>query len=253
MTNALKGNPLFFDTAGGTSYYPGNGSITSVLFGGNIDTDTTILMYNALNTVHNPNMLHWNDGTSAAPDGWAITGADATVVQEETIIRAPLDTPQPGPYSAKVTRVGENVTFTQSVLKWFDSNDPRSGIAYWKGRYIIGGMWVYATEGTRGYVETYDGQTTTTSSAHGGGTTWTWLPTALVAVHGSADELTIRGTITGGNTSVYFCEALLFEARPIVKMLSTGNAQAISYPERVPFDGLYLAELTSAGTLQVTV
>ena len=253
MTNALKSNPLFFDTVGGTSYYPaiGAGSISSVIFGGNLDVDTTILMYDALNAAVNENMEHWAEGTSAAPTMWVLSGAAGTVARD-TKVRTVLDGPTAGTYSAKVTRAGTDTFISQNVLKNFDTNDPRSGIAYWKGRYIIGGMWVWASVADRGYVETYDAQTTTTSSAHGGGSGWTWLSTALVAVHSSATELTIRGKVITGNTSVYFDQALIFEAKPLFKMKTTGNAESISYPDRLPFDGLYLETLTG-GTLQVQV
>lgn len=254
MTNALKGNPLFFDTIGGTSYYPANGvgSISNITFGGNFDVATTILMYNAQNAAVNVNMEDWAEGTSAAPTMWVLSGSGGTVTRD-TKVRTTLDGPTAGTYSAKVTRSGTDTYISQNVLKNYDANDPRSGIAYWQGRYIIGGMFVWASVATKGYVETYDGQTNTTSSAHGGGSDWTWLSTALVAVHGSADELTIRGAVKTGNTSVYFDQALIFEARPLISVLSNGRAESISYHERLPFDGLYLATLTSAGTLQVTV
>lgn len=249
MANDLMRNPLYWDAVEG--HYPRKGFMTSVLFGGNQDTDTTILMYNAENLVRNPNFNEWADGTSAQPTGWLLEGASATVAREATTIHTQINNPSPT-YSAAVTRAGTNLTFSQNVLKNFGPNDARSGIAYWKGRYIIGGMWLNCTTTAQAKVETYDGVTTTSSSDHGGSDAWTWLPTALVAVNASATELTIRAVLDTGNDVLYCSQALLFEARPLIKMKSTGNAQSISYPDPVEFDGMYLATLTG-GTLQVSI
>jgi hypothetical protein len=158
----------------------------------------------------------------------------------------------PGLYSAAVTRAGTNLTFSQNVLANFDQNDVRSTIAYWQGRTIIGGMWLNCTTTAQCKVETFDGTTTTSSSDHGGSDTWTWLQTAAVAVHGSADELTIRAVLDTGNDVMYCSGALLFEAIPIYQLLSTGNAQVVQYNPPVHFKGLYLATLTG-GKLQVQV
>jgi hypothetical protein len=249
----MKGKILHLDTTGGTSHYPSGGSMKSVLFGGNADVDTTVLLYDAENLVRNGNFDVWNGGTTAAPDGWVLTGTAATVARESTVIRSPInEMSDPGLYSALVTRVGNDLTFSQNVLANFDSNDPRSTIAYWQGRTIMGGMWLNCTTTAQAKVETYDGQTTTASSDHGGSDAWTWLATAAATVHASATELTIRAVLDTGNDGLYCSGALLFECNPLVQMLSTGNAQGITYPKPVPFHGLYLATLTG-GVLQVQV
>lgn len=253
MANNMKHNPMQIDTVGGTSHYPSSGMISSILFGGNADVDTTILMYDADNLVTNPNFLHWSDGASSNPDGWLLEGTAATIAQESTVIRSPInEMSDPGPYSALVTRVGNNLTFSQNVLKNFDANDPRSTIAYWKGRYIMGGMWLNCTTGSQAKVETVDGTTTTPSSDHGGSDAWTWLATAPVEVHSGATELTIRAVLDTGNDGLYVSGALLFEANPIYQLESTGNAQVVNYNPPVHFKGLYLATLTG-GILQVQV
>jgi hypothetical protein len=254
MANNMKHNPLQLDTTGGTSHYPSGGRIKSIFFGGNADVDTTVLLYNAKNLVHNPNFSLWSNGTSSDPDGWVLAGTAATVARESTVIRSPVnEMSDPGLYSALVTRVGNDLTFSQNVLTNFDPNDPRSDIDWWKGRTIMGGMWLNCTTTAQAKVETYDGQTTTASSDHGGSDAWTWLATAAATVHASATELTIRAVLDTGNDGLYCSGALLFECNPIYQLLSTGNAQGMQYPSPgLDFDGLYLATLTG-GVLQVQI
>ncbi len=252
MVNNLKHNPIQLDTVGGTSHYPSPGKISGILFGGNADVDTTVTLYNAANLVSNPNFSQWNNGVSATPDGWVLAGAAATVAREGTVIRTPInEMSDPGLFSAAVTRAGTNLTFSQNVLSNFGPNDPRSTIAYWQGRTIIGGMWLNVTTTAQAKVETFDGVTTTASSDHSGSDVWTWLQTAAVEVNASATELTIRAVLDTGDDVMYCSGALLFEANPIYQLLTTGNAQSMTYDPPVDFDGLYLATLTG-GVLQVT-
>lgn len=253
MANDLSGNPLVFDTAGG--WYPadGCGSMKSVIFSGGMGTSTAVVIHDAQNITHNPNMLHWSNGTSAAPDGWSITGDGATIARESAIFHNDPNLPSPSQYSAKLTRVGTDAYLTQNLLTHFGLNDVRKDLSWWKGRTIVSGMWVYATVNTRAYVESYDGVTTESSGPHTGDSTWQWLgSTSVTTVNAAATELTIRSSVRNDNTSAYFTEALIYEARPLVKMTSTGNAQAIVYPERVPFDGLHLLTLTG-GMVEVEI
>ncbi len=244
MANDITTNPVILDTVGGSSYIAGKGRASSVVFGGNLDTDTTVLIYNAKNQViRNRFMTEWSNSTALSPDFWSLAGAAATVAQESTIIHD-------GIYSSKITRAGTDATFSCDLLQFMEP--PHDSISWWKGRTIIAGMWVYATVASRGYVRTFDGTTTTTSSAHSGGSGWEWISTAAVAVHASATELTIQGRVTTGNTSVYFDAPLLFEAREWMQLLSTGPAVPMSFPQGRPFDGLYLATLTG-GTVHVTI
>ncbi len=244
MVNNLTTNPILLDVVGGLSFIAGKGRASNVTFGGNLDVDTTVLIYNAKNQVtRNRFMDTWSNDTAAAPDFWLLSGASAAVAQESTIVHD-------GTYSAKVTRSGTNAFFSLDLLQYMEP--PHDTIAWWVGRNIIAGMWVYATVGSRGYVETYDGQTTTTSSAQASSGNWEWLQTAAVEVHASATELVIRGKVITGDTSVYFDAPLLFEAREWLQLSSTGPAVPIHYPMGNPFDGLYLATLTG-GTVHITI
>jgi hypothetical protein len=253
VANNLKTNPLQLDTVGGTSYYPHAGQISSILFGGNMDTDTTVLMYNVENLIVNGNFTDWNNGTDAAPDHWVLAGADGTVAREATVIRTPQnEMSDPGLYSCLITRAGTNITFKQNVLANFGPDDVRSSIAWWKGRTIMGGIWGNCTTPAQGKVSTTDGVTVTASSDHGGSDAWTWLFTAPVAVNAAATELSLLVDYDTGDDGFYLSGAMLFEVKPIFQLKSTGPAVSISYPRPLPFDGLYLATLTG-GVLQVQI
>ena len=247
MANNLTINPLHMDATGGSSYFDRAGSIASILFGGNMDTDTTIRLYNTKNIVQNPELEDWDNGASAAPTNWVLAGTDATVARDTKVRDGSITGQSHGTYSAKLTRVGNDCKLSCNALTF--SEKP---IAWWKGRTIFAGCWVWASVADRGYIETYDGQTTTTSSAHTGGSGWEWITSAEVAVHASATELTMRLICKTGNTSVYFVGALMVEVRPLYEALSTGPAIPTPYTRPLPFDGLYLASLTG-GALQVQI
>lgn len=244
MVNNLTTNPIILDVVGGSSFVDMAGRASSVVFGGNQDTDTTILIYDAENmATRNRFMGAWNNGTSLAPDFWQLSGASATVAQESTIVKG-------GTYSAKVTRAGTNCILKHDVLQY--APPPRDQISWWVGRTIMAGMWVYATVNTRGYIASFDGTTTTTAGPHSGNSTWIWLQTAAATVHANAVELSIHGTVVTGDTSVYFSEPIIFEAKTWLSMLQTGPSVAISYPQGKPFKGLYLVTLTG-GTVEITI
>jgi hypothetical protein len=243
MANNIAVNPLYLDTVGGSSFLEASGSIGSILFSGNTDTDSTVLLYNAKNRVTNRGFEIWSSGTALAPHNWVLSGADATVAREATIVHD--DT-----YSAKLTRVNADCKIEQNILGMMPP--PFNDITYWRGKVVCGGMWGYATVNTRVYVEIYDGQTTTTSSAHGGGSAWTWLAPALQTVHSAATELTLRGKVITGNTSGYFDNAALFEAIPAYSLLGQDKSLFLAYPRPMPFDGLYLQTITG-GSLQVQI
>lgn len=246
MVNNLMINPLSMDAVGGSSYYDRAGSIGSILWGGNLDTDSTVTVYNAKNLIINPELEDWSSGTSVAPPGWVLAGTDATVARESTIVRDGSITGQShGSYSAKLTRVGNDCKLSCNVLT--ASGHP---ISWWQGRYILSGCWIYATAADRAYIETYDGVTTTTSAAHPGNSAWAWLGTAIVAVNASATEFTQRLIVKTGNTSAYFVGALMMEERPLLELYSTGPAVTMSYPRPLPFNGIYVMTMTG-GTLQI--
>jgi hypothetical protein len=166
------------------------------LTGGDLHNPKPDGSVNPTNLLSNGDFEVWTAGTSAAPDGWTLAGAAATVAQEATIIKL-------GTYSTKVTRVGNDCTIKQSI-------HTIKGINYWKGRTVTFGCWVYATVADRGFIQIFDGVGTTNSSKHTGDSTWQLL-TVTRTIDSSATELTPYCYIVDGNTSAYFDGAMCVE------------------------------------------
>lgn len=107
-----------------------------------------------------PNMLHnedfslWQNGTAAVPDGWTLSGTNATVSRASTGIRSP--------YSAQVTRASADATLYQdvpfSLVQYLAraTNAPLPIVSF--------GAWVTSTTANIARVGLYNGSTTTWSS-----------------------------------------------------------------------------------------
>jgi len=156
---------------------------------------------NPTNLLSNGDFENWSAGTAVAPDGWLIYGASSTVAREATIIKL-------GTYSAKLTRNGTDCNLYQTNI-----HIPK-GIAYWKGRKIIFGSWVYSTIADRARLLLYDGVQSVYSSYHTGNSTWQLL-TVTITVDASATEITPQYQVDTGNTSAYFDGAMCVEGESI--------------------------------------
>lgn len=144
---------------------------------------------NALgNRVQNSSFEVWERGTSAAPDGWVLTGASATVAREGTLINHGL-------YSAKVTRVGTNCHLSTDIYALY------GGVGV-RGKQLTLGAWVYATSSGKVRLRVNDGTTTFNSAYHSGGSSWEWLQCPFT-VGGSATALNIGLAVDTGDTSGY--------------------------------------------------
>jgi hypothetical protein len=153
---------------------------------------------NPTNILRNGDFESWLAGTAVAPDDWAIGGASASVAQGAT-------TPDPklGTYYAELTRAG-----TDCIL--FQIAETDRGIAYWQGRKVTFGCWVYATVAGRACLSVGDGVGTTTSSFHTGGSTWEFL-TVTHTVDVAATYVYPTLNIVNGDTTVGFDGATLVE------------------------------------------
>ena len=151
---------------------------------------------NPTNLLSNGDFEAWSAGTSAAPDGWTSDGAGATIAREGTTIKL-------GTYSAKLTRVGADCTITQQI-------DIKKGIAYWKGKTISYGCWVWASVAGKAYIRFVDGVQSHDSSYHTGSSTWEWL-SVTAAVNSSATNVTCYCEIDATNTTAYFDGAMCVE------------------------------------------
>ncbi|MFH1563813.1 MAG: carbohydrate binding domain-containing protein, partial [Nitrospirota bacterium] len=145
--------------------------------------------------LQNGNFENWTAGTSSAPDGWTLSGAGASVAREASTIKL-------GTYSAKLTRAGTDTLLGQQI-------DLDKGIAYWKGRTVTFGCWVYATVADRARLQIND-DITTYSSYHTGDGTWQWL-TVTKTIGVGATSIYVFGRVWTGNTSAYFDGAMCVE------------------------------------------
>ena len=250
MANDFLTDPLIFDTAGG--FFPGTAPVQSIMFSGNTNTASTVTLYKGKNTIPNWEFEDWFNGAAVPPAHWILSGANATIATETTVVPSAFacNGLSNSAKSAKLTRVNADCMIEFNVLPFL--SPPMNEIAYWVGRTIIATCLVYATVASRAYIATFDGTTTTTSSAHSGGSVWENIYTAPVAVHGSADELSIHLIVKTGNTSGYFVLPVLMEAHRMYHVLGTEKTQSHTYGSPVPVDGLYLSEITG-GNLQVKI
>jgi hypothetical protein len=158
---------------------------------GNVKGDGT---ENPTNLLSNGDFEAWSAGASAAPDGWTLAGAGASVAREETIIKL-------GTYSVKITRAGANASLYQDIPTY----------ANYKGRYVTLGKWVYATVASRARINVGDGAVNDAySSYHTGNSTWQFL-TATLLVDATATRIRVIDQVTTGDTSAYFDGAMCVE------------------------------------------
>jgi phage-related protein len=162
-----------------------------------------LLNISNLNLLEFSNMEDWVNGTSAAPTDHTLSGASATVAQESTIVKR-------GTYSAKVTRVGADVTL------YYDY----SGYSNFLGRQMTFGAWVYATVASRARLSIGDGVGTTNSSYHTGDSTWQFL-TVTRNIDASATRIRAGMEVNTGNTSGYFDGGILVEGSTTFTDLSS--------------------------------
>lgn len=138
----------------------------------------------------------WSDGQTAT--GWY---GGATLYREATIIKS-------GTYSARVTRAGANTWVVQDI-----QNAGGRNLAYWKGKTVTLGMWVYATVANRARITLWDGAAGT-SAQHSGVTGWEFLTTTHTITSGATMVIASFG-VYNGDTSAYFDDAVMVEGSEI--------------------------------------
>lgn len=153
---------------------------------------------NPTNLLSNGDFESWSAGTSAAPDGWTLAGASATIAQGSS-------TPDPkiGTYYVELTRAGTNCEIYQQI-------QTNKGLAYWKGRTITFSCWVKASVASRAFLRIADGVDTSASSYHTGSDTWELL-TVTRTISASAVIVQLDCFIVAGDTSAYFDGAMCVE------------------------------------------
>jgi len=156
----------------------------------------TVGSSNPTNLISNGAMELWTAGTSVAPDGWTLSGVGATVDRwTSTNI---------GLYVARLTRVTNNCNISQSITGGLFP------VAYWRGKSVTLGCWVYSTVATRGKIYIYDGVGSSVSAYHPGDSTWRFLTVTRV-IDASATNVIAYLQVDTGDTSVYFDGAICVE------------------------------------------
>lgn len=216
----IDGTPLgsgftTINFTGGSGSDPGGG-VANVNISGSGSATTT----------RNPGILNgsfevWENGTSTAPDNWAVTGSGATIAREGTIVRHGL-------YSASLTRVGNDATFMTDMYT-------RAGSTFVRSRQYTIGAWVYATVASRVRLRADDGVTVSTSSYHTGGSTWEWL--TLTYTPGAAvTQFKVGFEVISGNTSGYLDAIALVEGSVMSAGYYPGTVAINSLPRAATFD-----------------
>lgn len=158
-----------------------------------IKNDGTV---NPTNLLSNGDFENWSAGTAVAPDGWAFTGAGASIAREATTIKLAT-------YSAKVTRAGTNALLYQDITS-------AKGITYWQGRTITLSCWVWASAANSARFQIIDKSGASTySSYHTGGSTWELLSLTRT-VSADATLISCRFYVET-DTSAYFDGAMCVE------------------------------------------
>lgn len=154
------------------------------------------------------NLLPWADfedwvaGTSAAPTGYTLTGASASVIQEATIVKQ-------GNYSAKVAAAFATATIYYDLPTY----------SSYFNRQVTLGRWVYATAASKARIKIDDGITITASSDHSGNSTWEFL-TVTVNISGSSTRLREICDVTSGATA-YFDSGILCLGDTVITDISS--------------------------------
>src|SRR6266478_4165771 len=79
---------------------------------------------------------NWSAGPSAAPDGWSVVGAGATIARDATNFKI-------GTVAAALTRVGTDCYLAQSITTKYGP------VGIWQSQTVILGKWVRATVASR--------------------------------------------------------------------------------------------------------
>jgi hypothetical protein len=149
------------------------------------------------NRIINGSFEVWENGTAAAPDNWAVTGASATVARDGSNV-------QIGNYSAAFTRSGVDCHLSQDAYT-------EAGGVYIQSRPFTFGVWVKATAASRARLRVYDGVAAPSySDYHTGAATYEFL-TVSITPDAAATQLECGLQIDNGDTTAYLDGATLVE------------------------------------------
>lgn len=188
---------------------------------------------NSINLVYNGNFEDWSAGASAAPDGFIVAGAGATVARESSIIKL-------GTYSAKLTRSGATAQLLVNDANYVHLT---KGIEYWKGKKITLYAFVYGTVADRSQLFIWDGVNVVTSSFHSGGSVYELLKvTATIDVNATVISTGLQ--IITGDTSAYIDGIMVVEGESIFAF----ENKPISYSRGIFTPGVSFGNATTGIT-----
>jgi len=142
-------------------------------------------------TILNGGFETWSEGDKKAPDGWALMGTGATIEKKSS-------THKEGTYSAKLRRHGATCYLFQDI-----QNAGGHNLAFWKGRTISYGVWIYAGQASNARIYCQDGVKNIGYNFHSGNRGWEYVE-ATGTVSNNADRVLIILQLDIDDTAAYF-------------------------------------------------
>lgn len=151
----------------------------------------------ARNVAVNGDVDNWSAGPAAAPDGWVLSGAGGTIARTGPSESDPY-TFGAGQYTAKMTRAGTDLKFTETVLPsgtfaFFNNCKSQKFSVLFKGRTAIASHLRITVD---------DGATQTSSSYHTGSNAEETL-SVTHTISSSATKLEVYAEVKGSNGDAY--------------------------------------------------
>lgn len=200
---ALRGSTADADTRMSAEH---NADGTHILDSGTLATlitETQLLGgIGGVNLLVNDDKQVWTAGDSAAPTGFTLGGAAATVVRCGTSLAD--TTRKVGDFCAKLTRAGADASLTQTVL----SSAAFTRAGFLPSLYAVAGKWVKCATPNAARIGIYDGVGTTYSSYHAGDGNWEFL-TVTRQINVSATQLQLIEQVANTNVAAYFSAGTL--------------------------------------------
>jgi hypothetical protein len=162
------------------------------------------------NYLFNGGLEIWGAGTTAAPTGWTLTGAGASVAQQ-TGAGAVVS----GLRSAQVTRAGTNCWIVQDALLIYPP------ALRWAGKTITLGCWVQSFTANVAALVLNDGVAQSASAYHSGSGAWEFL-TVTLTVASSPTQISALLSVANTNASARFDGATLVMGATLADSVPSG-------------------------------
>lgn len=164
------------------------------------------------NWSYNGDFEVWGAGVAAAPTGWTVVGAGATVAKNTTAGQFKI-----GTASVALTRVGTDCQLSQDV----DLIQGFGPAARWIGKTLTFGCWVRATVANRGRLRLTDGPDASVSAYHSGGGAFEFL-TVTHTMNAATTLVGLRFEVDNGDTTVQFDGAVLVIGVGVTDFIPSG-------------------------------